>query len=158
MVESTPLSPLPNTGASNNTEIKVATPDIILFNDDAVPVEIIADLIFEDIGGQELISISRNDSVSSYNSGYHPVKNLSTIYQQYNPKNIVDIQNTSETIFNNFSIKLEDRTPSTSYQDFYVPVYIDSSGNLVIEVANIASDEQVEIQILTTGDFFNDTI
>lgn len=156
MVDSTPITP--PAGGSDNSEVKVARPDIILFNDDAMPIEIIPDLIFEDIGGQELITLSRNDIVSGINVAYQPIKNLSSIYQQYNPKNIIDIQNTSDTYFKNFSIKLESRLPSTGSGPNGETAYIDPSGNLVIEVADLESDEQVEIQFLTEGEFFNDTI
>lgn len=156
MVSSTPITP--NTGPSDNSEVKVARPDIILFNDDSVPIDIIPDLIFEDIGGQELLNISRNDLVGGIDVVYQPIKNLSYISQQYNSKNIIDIQNTSETFFKNFSIKFESKIPVTGSSANGNNVYIDSNGDLVIEVADLEQDEQVEVQFISTGEFFNDTI
>lgn len=156
MVNSTPETP--GVISSNNSEIKVATPDIILFDDDSLPIDIIPDLIFEDIGGQELITLSRSDTVSGINTSYQPIKNLSSIYQEYNSKNIIDIQNTSETFFKNFSIKFESKIPTTGSGPNGATAYIDSSGNLIIEVADLESDEQVEVQFFIDGDFFNDTI
>jgi hypothetical protein len=156
MVDSTPNTP--SSVGSNNSEVKVATPDIILFNDDAMPIDIIPDLIFEDIGGQELINLSRNDIINGITVAYQPIKNLSAIYQQYNSKNIIDIQNTSDTYFKNFSIKFESKIPIVGSGPSGQTCYIDSSGNLIIEVANLEADEQVEIQFLIDGHFFNDTI
>lgn len=156
MVESTPATPKPV--GSDNSEVKVATPDIILFDDESLPIDIIPDLIFEDIGGQELINISRNDIINGITVPYQPIKNLASIYQQYNSKNIIDIQNTSETFFDNFPIKFDSKIPNAGSGPSGETAYIDKNGNLVIEVADLESDEQIEIQFLTDGDFFNDTI
>ena len=156
MVSSTPNTP--SSVGSNNSEVKVARPDIILFDDASMPIDIIPDLIFEDIGGQELISLSRNDTVNGISIAYQPIKNLSTIYQQYNSRNILDIQNTSETYFKNFSIKFESKIPTSGSGPNGEVAYIDTTGNLVIEVANLELDEQIEVQFLIDGDFFNDTI
>jgi len=38
-------------------------------------------------------------------------------------------------------------------------VYIESdTGNVIINVINLANDEQVEVQMLNAGDILNDTI
>jgi len=50
--------------------------DTILYNDDSLPIEIMTDLIFENIGGQELINIARNDTVNGQTIIYQPIKNL----------------------------------------------------------------------------------
>ena len=49
------------------TDVKPATPDIILFDNESVPIEVMTDLIFENIGGQELINIVRSDIVNGQN-------------------------------------------------------------------------------------------
>ena len=111
------------------------------------------DLIFEDIGGQELISISRNDIVNGQQVTYRPIKNLSSIQQQYNPNNILGIQGTSNKYFANFSIKLDEKIPEYPTGPNGTYVYLES-GNIVIESINLESDEQVQVQISTGGTIY----
>lgn len=141
--------------ASTNTQVKTATKDIILFNDAAIPVRLMEDLIFEDIGGEELISIARRDTVNGQKITYQPIKNLSSIEQEYNPNNIISLQATADKYFANFPIKLDNRIPETGTGSNGDYVYIESTtGNLVIEVVNLELDEQVEIQIATNGTIY----
>ena len=109
------------------------------------------DLIFEDIGGQELINIGRSDTINGQKISYQPIKNLSAINQQYNSNNILALQKTSNTFFAGFAIKLENKVPIVSSSPDNNPVYIDSSGNLIVECINLNNDEQVEVQIATSG-------
>ena len=132
--------------------VKTAPIDTILFNDDSVPIEVMTDLIFENIGGHELINIARNDIVNGQKVSYQPIKNLSSIQQQYNHNNILGIQNTSDKYFSNFSIKLENKIPSVGGGPNGSNVYLDTvTGNLVIETTNMDNDEQVEIEITLGG-------
>jgi len=134
------------------TTVKTAPIDTILFNDDSVPIEVMTDLIFENIGGHELINIARNDIVNGQKVSYQPIKNLSSIQQQYNHNNILGIQNTSDKYFSNFSIKLENKIPSVGGGPNGSNVYLDTvTGNLVIETTNMDNDEQVEIEITLGG-------
>jgi hypothetical protein len=91
--------------------IKTATLDIILFDEESVPIDGMFDQIFENIGGQELISITRSDIVNGQKISYQPIKNLSAIQQRYNPNNILSLQQTADKFFAGFSIKLEDKIP-----------------------------------------------
>jgi hypothetical protein len=132
--------------------IKTAPIDTILFDDDLVSNEVMTNLIFEDIGGQELINIARNDIVNGQKVSYNPIKNLSSIQQQYNPNNILGIQDTSDKYFSNFSIKFENRVPETGSGPNGSTVYLDNvTGNLIIETINMENDEQVEVEITVSG-------
>ena len=118
MVDPTPQLPLSGSPSPTVQPVKIATPDLILMPDESVPIEIMTDLVFEDIGGHELINISRSDLVNGQDVIYKPIKNLSSIFFQYNPQNILALQKTSESYFRNFPIKLGDRVP---YCGEYVP-------------------------------------
>lgn len=147
--------------SNSNTSIKIATPDLMvkLVNESAMQPDIMTDLIFELIGGQEIINISRNDLVNGQNIKYQPIKNLSDISFQYNSKNILSLENTSETVFNNFPIKLETHIPFVGNGPNGTPVYIEpTTGNLVIDVVNMETGEQIEVQIMTSGTLLDDTI
>lgn len=145
----------PAVATTTSKQVKTATKDIILFDDGIVPVNLMADLIFEDIGGEELISIARRDTVNGQKITYQPIKNLSSIEQEYNPNNIISLQATSDKYFANFPIKLDNRIPETGTGSNGDYVYIEpTTGNLVIEVVNLESDEQLEIQIATNGTIY----
>jgi hypothetical protein len=136
-------------------QVKSATKDIILFDDGAVPVDLMADLIFEDIGGQELINIARRDTVNGQKVIYQPIKNLASIEQQYNPNNIISLQATADKYFANFPIKLDDKIPQDGGGPLGEYVYIDViTGDLIVEAVNLELDEQIEIQIARSGTIY----
>lgn len=158
MVEANPNSPtiVPSTSSSG---VKIPTTDIILYNDESTPIEVMSDLIFENIGGQEIINIARNDIINGQNVIYQPIKNLTNLYFQYNPQNILALQNISDEYFKKFPIKLESTIPNIGTGPNGETVYIEeSTGNLVINVINLSPDEQVEVEILSNGAIFDDTI
>jgi hypothetical protein len=156
-ITATPPSPtIMSTIVSEPTPpVKTAPIDTVLFDDAAVPIEIMSDLIFENIGGQELISITRSDIVNGQKISYQPIKNLSSIQQQYNPNNILGLQQTSDRFFAGFSIKLEDKIPNIGNGPNEENVYFDSAtGDLVIEFVNLNNDEQIETQITVNGTIY----
>lgn len=158
MVEPNPNVPTV-TASSSDSGVKIPTKDIILYKDESTPIEVMTDLIFENIGGQEIINIARNDIINGQTVVYQPIKNLTSINFQYNPQNILALQNTSDEYFKKFPIKLEDKIPNVGTGPNGETVYIEAStGNLVINVINLANDEQVEVQVLSSGAIFSDTI
>ncbi|MEI7674986.1 MAG: hypothetical protein WCI60_04590 [bacterium] len=134
---------------------KTAPIDTVLFDNSSVPIEIMTDLIFEDIGGQELINIARNDIINGQQISYSTIKNLASIQQQYNPNNIISLQSTSDKYFANFSIKLNEKIPNVGNGPSGSNVYIDeATGDLIIETINTLSDEQVDVQIAISGTIY----
>lgn len=163
----------------DDDSVKIATPDLILSNDETMSIEIMTDLIFEDIGGYELATISRHDLINGQKVIYAPIKNLTDLYLQYNPNNVLRLQS-SDSYFKSLSLSILDRLPicGTGY-DIAPPVsnpnepdktkwiktpncksiYIDPiTGDLVINLINMKENEQVEVEILTAGNIFDDTI
>jgi hypothetical protein len=169
MVQATPNNP-DNNSKNDKEDVKPATPELRIFRDDLVPIEIMSDLIFEDIGGQELINISRHDLINGIDIIYQPIKNISSIFFQYNPNNILKLQNTSDAYFKNFPIRLNDKIPEcgTGYDLDPVTlaetpnckyIYIDpKTGDFVVNLIKLDKGEQVEVQILVDGDPDNGTI
>jgi hypothetical protein len=150
-------SPSPTSASAVNPPpppVKTATLDIILFDEEATTVDTMADLIFENIGGQELINITRSDIVNGQKISYQPIKNLSSIQQRYNPNNILSLQQTSDKYFSGFPIKLEEKIPIQGGGQNGTNVYMDSLGNLIIEFVNIGNDEQIEAQITVGGTIY----
>jgi len=164
---------------SNDGSVKIATPDLIIFDEEVMSIETMTDLVFEDMGGYELATISRHDLVNGQKVIYSPIKNLTDLYLQYNPNNVLRLQS-SDSYFKSLSLSIFDHLPvcGTGY-DISPPesnpneedktkwkktpncksVYIDPiTGDLVINLVNVKENEQVEVQVLTSGDVFSDTM
>jgi hypothetical protein len=178
--DATPNLPEPKT-TLDSSAVKIATPDLIIRDDEVMSIDIMTDLIFEDIGGQELATISRHDLVNGQKILYSPIKNLTDLYLQYNPNNILRLQS-SDSYFKSLSLSVLDHLPvcgnGYDISPVYLPsgevnpdktkwiktpncksIYIDPiTGDLVINLVNLKDGEQAEVQILTSGETFNDTI
>jgi hypothetical protein len=157
MVSATPQTPSSTSVSSSPTPnpVKTAPIDTVLFNDDSMSIEIMADLIFEDIGGHELINIARNDIINGQQISYNPIKNLGLIQQKYNPNNILGLQATSEKYFANFPIKFEEKVPIEGNGPNGSNVYFDDvTGDLIIEGVNLNKDELFEVEVSLNGTIY----
>jgi hypothetical protein len=153
-IPDTPTNVLVNT-ISNLQQVLPAPLDTILVNDQDLEIENLTRLIFEKIGGQEIINIARNDTVNGQNVIYQPIKNLTAIQQQYNPNNIVSLQATSEKYFQNFSIKFDEKVPLEATGPAGAHVYVDpETGELVVEAVNMLEDEQIELEVTASGTIY----
>lgn len=204
-VKPTQTTPVPPTGFSNVSGIKPATPDLIFFEDSTLPVDLMTDLIFEQVGGQEIINVSRNDLLNGQRKGYTLISNTDRINKEYNSKNLIRISGTIQEKFDNFAIKLGPKVPEQgtgpalyyvgaensfgcsgfpalnryddtvagcydSYSEaqeaidtllspFRPTVYSDpNTGNIVVDVTKMRTNELVDIEIFIDGTIENDTI
>ena len=145
--------------------VKAATPDIVLFNEEAQPVEAMSGLIFENIGGQEIINISRTDIIDGKNVDYSLISNLNQVNSVYGPKNMLNVPGTLDQYFKNFAIRLETHVPESGTGPGGAIVYIDETNidpvqknRIVIDVVAMEKNEQVEIQVLQSGKYLDDII
>jgi len=164
MVAATPATPAKYLSAVNNSNVKIAPPDILASVADRMSnMETVAlpSMDFQSISSQELISVARHDLVNGQDVVYSPIKNLATVFSQYNPLNILSLQDTSSEYFDNYPIKLENHIPEpgTGTGPLKETVYVDeASGDLIVNISNLPTDQQVEIQILSAGTTLNGTI
>ena len=164
MVNSTP--PI-NTSSSNRSAdsvgssraVKVASPDIVLIDQETLPVELLSKMIFEEIGGQQLLAVSRHDIVNGQQVVYRPISNIAQIAISYNPGNIISVQDPNKDIFGKFFIDLAKRIPAFREVIKKGIVFFDMNNeNIEILVQNTAVGEEVEVQVLSSAEIFNDTI
>lgn len=151
-METRPDYPATQTVNTSNDSVKIATPDIVLIKDEVVAAQIMTDLIFQDIGGQEIINIARNDMINGQNVIYQPIKNITSLFSQYNPQNIVTIHGTDKDYFKNFAINLSDKLLEWPY------MLIEGNGDLVILVDNMLPSESIEVQTISNVNVLDDTI
>jgi len=132
--------------------VKSAPIDTIEFIDETFSDNLIIDLLFEDVGGQELLTIARNDTVNGQSVVYQPFKNLGILQETYNPTSLLRLQQTSDKFFSNFLINLRDRIPVVGAGENGKNYYLDpTDGSGIIEFINIRPDEQIEIEIASAG-------
>jgi hypothetical protein len=153
-VSSTPDLPAGQSG-SRTDPVKIATPDVMLYTVKDLDVQAITDILFENVGGQELISISRNDILNGQDIKVQPIKNLKSLGLKYNSKNIISLPENSSSFFNNFPISLESYLPDQA-QGIKLSE-IDDDGNLVINFINIPNGEQVEVELFSGGNILDET-
>lgn len=154
--------------SSADSAVKVATPDIILLKEQILGYEIMADLVFENIGGQEIINIARSDTINGQNVVYQPIKNITSLNYQYNPQNILSLQKTDKDYFKNFAIDLSKKIPDCGegfdvVDDGIEPnckyIYVDElTGDMIIDLVNILPSEEVQVESVATVTVLNDTI
>ena len=151
-VNATPNVPV-STPATANNSVKPATPDLIQFNSADIPIEFMTDLLFEDIGGQEILSVSRNDTINGQKVIYNPIKNISQVNAKYSPQNLFVITDTASSYFNNYSINLQEKVPeigtNTSKDQVANVVYLDPTDeSIIVNLVNLRTGEQVEINVV----------
>lgn len=158
-IDATANQATPIESTDKKEAVKIATPSLLALSNTPLDINSMVELIFQDIGGQELINIARSDAINGQDIVYSIIKNLKNIMLDYNSNNIIKLQGTSDSYFKNFSIKLEQRLPQKGTGPNDEIVYIEeSTGNLVINLVNLEKGEQVEIEIINQGEVFDDTI
>jgi hypothetical protein len=149
-------APLPTV---KDTSTKSANPADIILDSGVTDPRLMTKLTLEKIGGQELISIARHDTVNGQNVIYQPIKNVSDVAIAYNPQNMISFPDSSDTYFKSFAIKLEAHIPQTTNTSPANNVYLDpDTGNIVIENTALKRDYDIEVEMLSSGKIFNATI
>lgn len=155
--------------------VKIPDKQVINFQTAPVLPEYVQELLFEDIGGTELINMVRHDTVSGRNVSYNIISNLTKINLKFDPSLTLSGVGTYDPIFGKFKIKFENKVPDVPYFELteqIVPIpespevsadisnlgpnfYINSDGDLVIELVNMLEDEVIELEVRTDGTIYN---
>ena len=90
---------------------RIATPDLILIREEALPVDTMVDLIFDDIGGQEIINIARTDLINGTNNSYQLLADIENTSNQYNSNNLIQLPGQSSFYLDNYQIDLNTHIP-----------------------------------------------
>jgi hypothetical protein len=138
-----PVDPWIRTPTYVEKGVRQADPDIVIFNESLVSPELMLQLQYEDVAGMELINISRSDIIDGQEVLYSPIKQLSALRRRFNPNTIISLPATSDSFFARFGIDLILRGIAEPY--------FDENGNLVIEIETVLEDEEIEIEIDTSG-------
>ncbi len=136
--------------------------------------EQIQKILFENISAIELSKIERHDTIEGIDQRYSIISNLSEIRKKYDMVKQLTIMDKFKPLTSIFTINIEDKIPQEDYlalenlnaiyqyldennqlinrqKGYY---YIDTNGDLVIELINLERNQQVEIQIDTNGTIY----
>jgi hypothetical protein len=136
--------------------VMVPERDVVDLATEQLDAKTIENLLFENIGANELVKFVRHDTVEGNNPSYNIISNLSDIRRKFNPDELISVQ-VSDSPFKSNSINLNNKIPSDEYLEalgLTDYVYIDESGNLVIEVVNMRDKEVIEVQIDSNGTIY----
>jgi hypothetical protein len=134
--------------------IKVASTDLILGGQD-FPIELATQMVIEDMGALELINTARHDLITGNNISYKPFSQMSIMNSRYDPLKIIQLADGTPIQFGAFPISLNNYIPQSNQNN----VYFDANKeNIILEFINIKEGDFVEIQIVSQGDVYSDTI
>lgn len=136
--------------------------------------EKIKSLLFEQFSAIELSNVLRHDTVQGMNQDYLIVSNLSDITRRYEASRSLTVMDKDSPLESIFSIKLSYKIPDKNYilknnldrtykyldennvlqevEKGYI--YIESNGDLVIELDNLEPSEIVQVQIDGNGTMY----
>jgi hypothetical protein len=156
----------PKTPTRNVTDISSLVPQ---FN-----AEEIQKILFENLSAIELSKIERHDTIEGINQKYSIISNLSEIRKKYEATRQLTVMDKFSPLTQVYAINIEDKIPQEDYlilqnlnltykyldenneeitreKGYY---YIDTNGDLVIELINLERNEQVEVLIDTNGTIY----
>ena len=130
--------------------------------------------MFENLSAVELSRVERHDTIEGINQRYSIVSNLSEIRKRYEITKQLTVMDKFRPLTKIFTIDIESKIPQEDYIELegldstykYINenniiierekgyYYIDTNGDLVIELVNLERSQEVEIQIATSGTIY----
>lgn len=174
-VDKMPDSPKPMVGAGSYGAVKTPSKDTLNISS-LIPQESaqkISRMLFEELSAIELSIIERHDTIDGIRQQYAVISNLSEIRRKFDAKkSLTNIQKGSGLSV--YQIDLDSKIPDYNYlvvngltkEYSYLDesgvlttiekgfLYIDTNGDLVIELDNIYDGEQIQIQIDSSGTIY----
>ncbi len=134
---------------NQKSQVKVSNVNVVNLAYGQTPVEQMEKLYFQDVGGTEILSVARHDTVGGEPVIHSPVENLQDLSIQFNSLNIL-MSTKLNTLFAGFGIDINekiDRNATTVSVE-------EDTGNMVIEVQDVNKDEYVQIQVASRVEEF----
>ena len=169
------LNPVPY-NLTDADPVKIATRNVTNISS-LVPQfnpEHIAKILFENVSAIELSIVERHDTIEGINQKYSIISNLSEVTKKYNASKQLSPMDRSKPLTSIYAINIQDKIPQEDYirledldstyqyldennqlvtreRGYY---YIDTNGDLVIELINLERSQEVEVYIDTNGTIY----
>jgi hypothetical protein len=135
---------------SAKQKVKVATSNLFITEQVIDKTDQMADAIIEDIGGQEIINITRNDLLNGQNVTYNVIENLESTQRQFNPNELIKLQSTSADFFDTFTLNIDNFTPNYGTGNGGEIVYVDeNSGEVIVNTINLSNNLVLEVEFVS---------
>lgn len=134
----------------------------------------ITKILFENLSAVELSIVERHDTIEGINQKYSIISNLSEIRKKYEIVKQLSIMDKFKPLTSIYTINIQDKIPQEDYlslEDLNTTYqyldennqivtrqkgywYVDTNGDLVIELINLEKSQQVEVLIDTNGTIY----
>jgi hypothetical protein len=145
--------------------VKLASENIITNPNNRLPVDYLEKLYFQNIGGTEILTVARHNTVGGEKVYFNPIKNIQDIVRDFDPLNLL-MSETAQNIFNSYPINSAFYLPTanTLSDDEIGDESVAGIGiqeeqerlTVFVNVNYLEPDQYVEIQV-ATGPFDEDT-
>ena len=136
-----PPPPPPPPGQKQTSQVKISAVNVINRNYEDISVEQMEKLFFQNVGGTEILSVARHDTVGGEEVVFNNVDNLSELRSQFNPLNILMTTNLN-SLFSEYGVDIGQKIGALD-ETFSMNV----DGGIDIQVFNVNRDEYVQVQI-----------
>ena len=136
-----PPPPPPPPGQKQTSQVKISAVNVVNRNYEATSVEQMERLYFQNVGGTEILSVTRHDTVGGEEVVFNNVDNLSELRSQFNPLNILMTTNLN-SLFSEYGVDIGQKIGALD-ETFSMNV----DGGIDIQVFNVNRDEYVQVQI-----------
>ena len=136
-----PPPPPPPPGQKQTSQVKISAVNVINRNYEDISVQQMERLYFQNVGGTEILSVARHDTVGGEEVVFNNVDNLSELRSQFNPLNILMTTNIN-SLFSEYGVDIGQKIGALD-ETFSMNV----DGGIDIQVFNVNRDEYVQVQI-----------
>ena len=136
-----PRPPPPPPGQKQTSQVKISAVNVVNRNYDATSVEQMERLYFQNVGGTEILSVARHDTVGGEEVVFNNVDNIFELRSQFNPLNILMTTNIN-SLFSEYGVDIGTKIGALD-ETFSMNV----DGGIDIQVFNVNRDEYVQVQI-----------
>jgi hypothetical protein len=169
-------TPTPDSSSNISEPVRIAQRNVFDISS-LVPElspEHIAKILFENVSAIELSISERHDTIEGINQKYSIISNLSEIRKKYDAEKQLSTMDKLKPLTSIYAINIEDKIPKEDYikleglestykyldennqivdrqKGYY---YIDTNGDLVIELINLERSQEVEVYIDTNGTIY----
>ena len=136
-----PPPPPPPPGQKQTSQVKISAVNVINRNYDATSVQQMERLYFQNVGGTEILSVARHDTVGGEEVVFNNVDNIFELRSQFNPLNILMTTNIN-SLFSEYGVDIGTKIGALD-ETFSMNV----DGGIDIQVFNINRDEYLQVQV-----------
>jgi len=136
-----PPPPPPPPGQKQTSQVKISAVNVVNRNYDATSVEQMERLYFQNVGGTEILSVARHDTVGGEEVVFNNVDNIFELRSQFNPLNILMTTNIN-SLFSEYGVDI-----GTKIGALDETFSMNADGGIDIQVFNINRDEYLQVQV-----------